>query len=137
MRTNRCRASLRLVTVVALAAALSWACDNSAHGPYSSAELKRAAGEFQPALDDYNKALAIDPQSHMALWGKAYCTYKLGKYSEALPLFEEFLKATEPEMATYKAQRYDAEFYRDKCKQELGETVPQNPCNIPPPPMGE
>jgi tetratricopeptide (TPR) repeat protein len=138
MSDARGRAGLAAFSLVAaIVLGLCSGCDRSAHGHYSSAQMKQAAGEFQPALDDYNKALEIEPQSHMALYGKAYCTYKLNKYSEALPLFEQFLKDTEAEMATYKDQRYDAEFYRDKCKQELGQEVPQNPCDIPPPPMGE
>lgn len=135
METWWSRSSLTLACAAAL---LLWtACDQSGHGHYSSAELKRAAGEFGPALVEYTKVLEIDPHSHMALFGKAYCTYKLGKYAEALPLFEQFLKDTEAEAATYRDQRYDAAFYRDKCKQELGQEVPQNPCKVPPPPMGE
>lgn len=136
MRTEFGRAGLALASLT-VALVLAGGCDRSAHGHYSSAELKKAAGDFGPALEDYNKALEIEPASHMALFGKAYCTYRLGNYAEAIPLFEQFLKDTEPEMATYKAQRYDAEFFRDKCRQELGEEVKQNPCHIPPPPMGE
>lgn len=73
----------------------------------------------------------------MALFGKARCTYELGQYAAALALYEDFLSRSEEQQAIYRDERFDAEFYRDKCKQQLGQEVPQDPLEIPPPPMGE
>ena len=96
-----------------------------------------AGQQYGPALDEYNKVLELEPESRTALLGKGRSLYELKRYQEALDAFEKFLKLTEPERAAYRNERFDAEFYRDKCKQAMGEEVPQNPRNIPPPPMGE
>lgn len=112
-------------------------CPTSPTARYHEAQTLQVAQQFAPAIAEYDKILAKDPKSNMAIFGKAYCSYKLNKYSEALALYEQFLTQTEPEKETYKAERFDAEFYRDKCKQALGQEVPQNPVDIPPPPMGE
>jgi tetratricopeptide (TPR) repeat protein len=112
-------------------------CNQNAHSHYLLAQEHQMAQEYGPALEEYEKSLALDPTSRMALFGKAVCLYKLQRYSEAQPLFEQFIKDTEPDRASFKAERYDAEFYRDKCMQEQGVEVPQNPCNVPEPPMGE
>lgn len=120
--------------VVALCA---MGCPTSPTARFHEAQALQVDQQFGPAIAQYDKILANDPKSNMAIFGKAYCTYKLNKYSEALALYEQFLTQTESDKATYKSERFDAEFYRDKCKQALGQDVPQNPAEIPPPPMGE
>lgn len=89
------------------------------------------AQEYTEALAKFELVLAADPESNMALLGKARCLYELGRHDEALPLFEQFLTQTERVRASYRDERFDAEFYRDKCKQELGIEVPQDPDAIP------
>jgi tetratricopeptide (TPR) repeat protein len=89
------------------------------------------AQEYGPALDKFNSILAEDPEQKGATFGKARALYELGRYDEALPVFEQFLTMTEREKSVWKDQRFDAEFYRDKCKQELGMEVPQDPDAIP------
>lgn len=93
--------------------------------------------QYGPAINEFDKVLAAQPDNKGALLGKARSLYMLKKYQEALALFEKFIADTESERALYRNDRFDAEFYRDKCKQALGETVEQNPLHIPPPPMGE
>ena len=89
------------------------------------------AQEYDEALAKFEEVLAAEPESNLALFGKARCLYELERYEEALPLFEQFLTWTENVRAKYRDERFDAEFYRDKCKQELGMEVPQNPEAIP------
>lgn len=89
------------------------------------------AQEYSEGLEKFELVLAADPESSMALFGKARCIYELTRYDEALPLFEQFLTQTEGVRASYRDERFDAEFYRDKCKQELGIEVPQDPDAIP------
>ena len=133
------RITAYLVTAIAITAltALASGCPTSPTARFHEAQALQVDQQFAPAIAEYDKILAKDPKSNMAIFGKAYCLYKLNKYSDALPLYEQFLTQTESEVATYKSERYDAEFYRDKCKQALGQDVPQNPADIPPPPMGE
>jgi tetratricopeptide (TPR) repeat protein len=128
-----------VLTSLALGAVMMCAlgCPTSPTARFHEAQTLQVAQQFGPAIAEYDKILAKDPKSNMAIFGKAYCEYKLNKYSEALALYEQFLTQTESEVATYKSERYDAEFYRDKCKQALGQDVPQDPAEIPPPPMGE
>lgn len=89
------------------------------------------ARDYSGALEQFEKVLARDPVSNMALFGKARCLYELERYEEALPLFELFITQTEEVRSVYRDERYDAAFYRDKCKLELGMEVPQNPDAIP------
>jgi tetratricopeptide (TPR) repeat protein len=128
-----------LLTTLALGAVMACVagCPTSPTARFHEAQALQVDQQFGPAIAEYDKILAKDPKSNMALFGKAFCTYKLNKYSEALALYEQFITQTESEPATYKSERFDAEFYRDKCKQALGQDVPQNPADIPPPPMGE
>jgi len=89
------------------------------------------AQEYAEGLEKFELVLAVDPESKLALFGKARCLYELKRYDEALPLFEQFLTLSERVRASYRNERFDAEFYRDKCKQELGIEVPQDPDAIP------
>ncbi len=133
------RITIALTTALGAAALLACmaGCPNNANALFHEAQVQQTAQQFDKALATYDKVLAKNPESLMALSGKARCTYELGKHAEALALFEEFLTRSEAEQATYRDERYDAEFYRDKCKQALGQEVPQDPLEIPPPPMGE
>jgi tetratricopeptide (TPR) repeat protein len=131
-----------VMTCIMLSAALALlsglaGCPNSPDALFHEAQYEQTQKQYDKALANYDKILAKEPGSLMALSGKARCTYELGKYAEALALFEKFLQQSEEERATYRSERYDAEFYRDKCKQQLGQDVPQDPTAIPPPPMGE
>lgn len=112
-------------------------CPRSPNALFHQAQVQQTTQQFDQALATYDKVLAKDPQSLMALFGKARCTYELGRYDEALALYEDFLTRSEEQKAIYRDERYDAEFYRDKCKQQLGQAVEQDPTKIPPPPMGE
>jgi tetratricopeptide (TPR) repeat protein len=129
--------SAPLAALVALALLAVTGCPTSVNARYHRGQDLLAGKQYQPALDEFNKILEKEPDGVMALFGKARCLYGLGKFSEALPAFEDFLKKTYEQRDIYRHERYDAEFYRDKCKQALGEEVPQNPADIPPPPMGE
>ena len=104
---------------------------NLARYDYSRAMALLQAQDYSAALEKFEQVLERDPQSNMALFGKARCLYGLERYEEALPLFEQFITQTEEVRASYRDERYDAEFYRDKCKLELGMEVPQNPEAIP------
>jgi len=140
---NTNRYSLSTIRVAAAAALLIAAavllagCPSKGRAAYQNAMLHLQAQEYQPALDDFRKSLAAEPDNYMALFGEARALYELKQYQQALPLFEQFLTKTDRDRATYSSERDDAEFYRDKCKLELGIEVPQNPADIPPPPMGE
>jgi len=87
--------------------------------------------DYNGAIEKFDKVLARDPASNMALFAKARCLYELERYEEALPLFEQFITQTEEIRASYRDERYDAAFYRDKCKLALGMEVPQNEEAIP------
>jgi tetratricopeptide (TPR) repeat protein len=128
---------MKLLLLALLLLVLGAGCDNSARAAMHNAEFAMAAQDFEKALGLYEKVLEKQPDSVMGLFGKARALYELKRYAEAKPLFEMFLTKTEVEQAQFRKERYDAEFYRDKCKQELGETVEADPSKIPPPPMGE
>jgi tetratricopeptide (TPR) repeat protein len=96
-----------------------------------------SAQEYGPAVEEFNKALAAEPEMKMAVFGKARALFELKDFEPALALFEEFLVKTESDRGTFKKERWDSEFYRDKCKQELGMEVEQNKEAIPEPRMGE
>jgi tetratricopeptide (TPR) repeat protein len=112
-------------------------CRESNQTVLHQAQDRQAAQDWPGALEKWEQLQSMDPASRIAVFGKARAQYELKQYDEALALFEEFLKLTESERASYKGERYDAEFYRDKIRQEKGEVVEQNPEAIPPPPMGE
>src|ERR1043165_8424606 len=80
-------------------------CNKDSHSHYLEAQDLQRDQKFGPALEEYQKALDLDPKSRMAMFGKAVCLYKLGKFSEAEPLFEKFITDTEPERASFKAER--------------------------------
>jgi len=98
---------------------------------YSRGMALLQAQDYTGAMAQFDKVLARDPASNMALFGKARCLYELERYDEALPLFEQFITQTEEIRADYRDERYDAAFYRDKCKLALGMEVPQNEEAIP------
>ena len=122
---------LFLIGLLALALLAGTVSCNKARDLYHKGMAELQAQQYGPALEDFEASLALDPTSNMALFGKARCLYELRRFDEALPVFEQFLTQTEPDRATYGDQRFDAEFYRDKCKQELGQEVPQNKDAIP------
>jgi tetratricopeptide (TPR) repeat protein len=52
-------------------------------------------GKHQEAISYYDKALAIEPNDLLALYGKGLALYELGKYDEAIASFDKAL-AIEP-----------------------------------------
>ena len=131
-RFMRCLSLVSLFAIVLLNA-----CPSAGRMAYQTAQKNFQEGDYAQALANYEKALEAEQESVMALFGKARCLYELERYSEAMPLFEEFLQKTDTDRVVYSDERFDAEFYRDKCKLELGMEVPQDPSKIPPPRMGE
>ena len=112
-------------------------CGSPGRQAYQRAMDLMAQQEYGPAVEEFDKALAAEPEMKMAVFGKARALFELKDYEPALALFEEFLVKTEDESGTFKKERWDSEFYRDKCKQELGMEVLQNEDAIPEPRMGE
>jgi len=113
------------------------ACAGPERIHYQKAMDLMHGSNYGEALIEFDKVLNINPASNMALFGKARCLHQLNRFEDALPLFEQFLSQTDAERGTHRDERCDEEFYRDRCKQELGMEVPQNEDAIPPPPMGE
>lgn len=107
------------------------ACQPDARTLYHQGSMLLQAGDYASALDKFEAGLVQQPGSKVLLFGKARALYGLKRFQEALPVFEEFLKATDGEKSLYKDERTDAAFYRDKCKTELGIEVPQNPAAVP------
>ena len=136
---NRLHCVVRNVTIATLLiiGMCLTGCPSSGRMAYQKGMALLQAQDYAGALAQFEKSLIAEPDSVMPLYGKARCLYGLKRYQEALPIFEDVLAKTEREKTLYSDTRYDAAFYRDKCKQELGQEVPQNPENIPPPPMGE
>lgn len=126
-----------LLALLAAGLCLLAACPTKARLPYQKGLTLFQAQNYGGALTEFEKSLQADPEQKLALYYKARCLYELERFDEALPDFEEFIARTEPERAVYSDERYDAEFYRDKCKLELDQEVPQNEEAIPPPRMGE
>lgn len=137
MSNNRRAVRALILILLALGACLLAACVSKSRMPYEKGMRLFEAHNYGGALAEFEKSLAADPQQKMALFYKARCLYELDRYKEAMPDFEEFLKRTESDQATFDNERYDAAFYRDKCKEELGIEVPQNKEAIPPPRMGD
>jgi tetratricopeptide (TPR) repeat protein len=127
---------LLAILFILLSAACA-SCHDTARTLNSKASMQLQAQDFAGALANYEKGLQLEPESKVLLFGKAEALFKLERYAEALPLFEEFITKASTERTAYSDELFDAEFYRDKCKQELGQTVEQNPDAIPPPRMGE
>ena len=119
------------VIVVSLALLAMSACPDSSRLPYQKGMALMQAQEYGPALDKFDESLAADPDLKMPLFGRARCLYQLDRFEEALEAYEKFLVATQQERTKYGDERFDAEFYRDKCKLELGQEVPQDPEAIP------
>ena len=114
-------------------------CDDTERSSYQKGLALMQAKDYSGAEAKFDYSLSKNPDSKSALYRKAYCIYKQGKHAEALPLFEDFLGKTDNNewTATFIDERRDAQFFRDKCKLALGQEVPQDPNNIPEPPMGE
>jgi len=129
MRYSCLPAFIMVVALVLVACGLM-SC-NKARAHYQNGMAKLHASQFGEALENFEAALVEDPASNMALFGKARSLYELKRFDEALPCFEQFITQTESVRATYSDERFDAEFYRDKCKLELGIEVPQDPDAIP------
>ena len=107
------------------------ACPSSSRMPYQKGMALMQANEYGPALLKFEESLAADPSQKIPLFFKARCLYQLDRFDEALVVYELFLVETARERSKFKDERFDAEFYRDKCKLELGLEVPQNPDAIP------
>jgi tetratricopeptide (TPR) repeat protein len=129
----RCATGLALVLACV---AVLVACEPSARTLYQQGMRHLQAQEYGPALAKFEESLAAEP-SKMALFGKGRALFELARYDEALPVFEQFLVDTDRKRAAYSDERSDSEFYRDRCKQELGIEVPQDESAIPPPRMSE
>lgn len=134
-----CAPALFGFMLAVLCALLLGGCREDERSTYQSGMARMQAQDYAGALAEFDKSLSLNPDSKSALFRKAYCLYKLDKHAEALPLFEDFLARTDNNewTATFLDERKNAEFYRDKCKEALGQPVPQNQDAIPPPPMGE
>lgn len=127
----------KAIAVCALLLAGLLSCESTAQGHQHAAEMALMAKDYDTAIKEFDIALSKAPDSVVLRLGKAKALYGQNKWAEARALFEEFLSMTETQQHTYIAERKDAAFYRDRCRQELGETVEQDPSKIPPPPMGE
>lgn len=112
------------------------ACPSQGRLPFQQGMTLFNEHNFGEALAQFEKSLAANPEQQLALFYKGRCLFELDRYDEAIPVFEEFLSRTEEERAAFSDERYDAEFYRDKAKQELGQEVPQNEEAIPEERMG-
>jgi tetratricopeptide (TPR) repeat protein len=125
-------------SMLALAlATLLTGCLTNARTHQHNADMALMAKDYGTAIAEYDKGLAKQPDSVMLRFGKAKALYGQEKWPEARALFEEFLQLTSTDQHPWIKQRKEAEFYRDRCRQEMGETVEQDPREIPPPPMGE
>ena len=113
------------------------ACPSPGRDLYQKALRQYDAGEYQAALDLFDKALEKEPDSVMVMYGRALSLYKLERFEDAIAAFETFLAKSESVRKDFRDERSDAEFYRDKCKLALGIELEQNESAIPPPPMGE
>ena len=133
--TKACRLLIALAAFPALIVLSG--CPASSRMPYQKGMMLLQAGKHGEALAKFEESLEADPTQRMPLFGKARCLYELGVYEESLKYFERFLGETERDRAKFSSERFDAEFYRDKCKLELGMEVPQNEDAIPPPRMGD
>jgi tetratricopeptide (TPR) repeat protein len=112
-------------------------CNSTAQGHQHAAEMAYMAKDYDTAIKEYDIALTKAPKSVKLRFEKAQALYGKKDWAGARALFEEFLKMTDTDQHTWISERRDAVFYRDRCRQELGETVEQDPNKIPPPPMGE
>jgi tetratricopeptide (TPR) repeat protein len=129
----------KLIFLICLMALLSVCagCNESGRSMNHKAIMQMQDKDYAGALASYEKGLELEPDSKVLVLGKARALFELGRYQEALPLFEYFIQQAYSERATFKDEIFDAEFFRDKCKQELGLPVEQNKEAIPPPRMGE
>lgn len=122
-----------LLTVTCLLAA----CETSARSHYHNGEMALMAKNYPQAIADFDKALARQPDMVQARIGKAKALYGQEKWPEARAVFEEVLALTESNQHPWRKEREDAMFYRDRCRQQMGEVLEQDPRAVPPPPMGE
>ena len=113
------------------------ACETTARTHYHNGEMALMAKDYARAIEEYDKALVKEPDHLQARLGRAKALYGQKKWAEARTAFEEFLKLTETDQHPWRKERQDAQFYRDRCRQQLGETLEQDPRAVPPPPMGE
>jgi len=113
------------------------ACAVSARAHFHNAEMALMAKDYTTAVSEYDEVLKQQPDSVTARFGKAKALYGAKRWAEAKTLFEEFIAKTDNDQHEYRNERRDAAFYRDRCTQEMGGTVAQDPTKIPPPPMGE
>jgi tetratricopeptide (TPR) repeat protein len=133
---SQCRILLSVLLLLGLLP-LCCGCTKSVREHYTAAQFAEQDKDYTKALAEYEEVLKLVPDDPMANYGKAHALYELQRYAEAKPIFEHFLEQTYEERGSFQDVRYDAEFYRDKCKVALGEEVPQNQDTLPPPPMGE
>lgn len=56
------------------------------------------------ALGAYEKALEIDPNDSSALTHKGYALNMLGRYGEALPVFEKSIDIDQTDAVTFRGQ---------------------------------
>ena len=124
-----------LILTLLVSLSLFASCPTESRMPYQKGIRLYEAQNYGEALTEIEKSLAEDPEQNLALFYKARCLYELERYEEAIPAFEEFLSRTQTDRTAYGDERFDAEFYRDKAKQELGQEVPQNEEAIPEPRM--
>src|SRR5690349_9876010 len=85
-------------------------CKPDERSTYEDGMAKMQAQDYAGAEQQFDASLKLNPNSKSALYRKAYCLYKLDKFSEALPLFEQFLKETDNNewTATFVSERRDA-----------------------------
>ena len=134
---NLARSVVKLAICNLLLMVVVTSCPSPGRDSYQKGLRAYDAQDYQKALELFDKALEAEPESLMISYGRALSLYQLQRYEEAITAFETFLDKSESERASYRDERSDAAFYRDKSKEALGIELEQNEDAIPPPPMGE
>jgi len=103
-----------------LAVGLLAACSATSRDYYVKGKDLMIVKDYAGALAAFEKGLEFDPDSPLLTYEKARALYSLERWQEAMDVLKRFLELTDAERSSYADERWNADFWIEKCEEHLG-----------------